>query len=615
MIQYKGLQPLESGQKILARGVMTKPETSRIPGAFDYAKHLSGRNIRLIFKAETIEIVEEGFHPFRLGEMIASHFDGYSPESSKYLKAFILGQTNEMDEQDKSDITKLGIGHLFAVSGLHIHTLVFCLRLVMKKVKIKETFADGIVMIVLGLYMVASRLLLSVIRAGLMEMFAIGNQRLNLGLDGLDRFSLIFCGFLIFFPNVLYQTSFVLSFSVTLFLILGANLTREFKTFWGQGFMISALASFASFPMVVRMNGEFNPWTILLNVFYVGLVGFVLLPFTFLTAIFKPLDFFYAPVIVLYESMTRLSASMFHLPIRFGEPTMLLLILYVVVCLFFLRSLETKKHIMHSGAVLILFFVVYSNASWMRVTDEIHFLDLLVGESTVIIEKLDRCNIVIDTGEGKRTEVGDFLKRKGIKRIDYLIITHGDSDHIGEATSLMNAFFVKNVIIGGFDETKLTNEMISNNIRSNVLRMRSGDEIECGSIHFQVLSPIFDLNNSNENSLVLMGEVFGERILFTGDLGSKGEQLLVQTYGTLKFDTLKVGHHGSATSTSDTFLEHLHFSRCVIMAGNKNPFGFPREVVVEKLKDWKVYRTDLNHTITYKRFLWERDLTISTWNR
>lgn len=206
------------------------------------------------------------------------------------------------------------------------------------------------------------------------------------------------------------------------------------------------------------------------------------------------------------------------------------------------------------------------------------------------------------------------MKSIGITSLDYLIISHGDLDHIGDALNLIEKFRVKNLILNKYKLTNFENYSIESSKKNNtkVSILESGDIIRISNVVIKFLNPIDDVNE-NENSLVFSINIDGHKILFTGDVGITQEEKMLNTYDIGKIDILKVGHHGSKYSTSKELLNTLSPDYALISAGINNKFNHPTKETLEGLeaKKVKIYRTDLqcmievifkNHKINFNPF-------------
>ena len=205
-----------------------------------------------------------------------------------------------------------------------------------------------------------------------------------------------------------------------------------------------------------------------------------------------------------------------------------------------------------------------------------------------------------------RDTVVPFLKSKGITTLDKLIITHGDSDHAGGAEAVLNELKVKELVLPDLlERSELEEKLIklATEKRIKIRFVQKGDQWKIENQSFTILSPNEGTSsNKNNSSIVLYTEMGGLRWLFTGDLEEEGEKTLIAEYPDLKIDVLKVGHHGSQTSSSDLFLDVLSPKLAIISAGKNNRFNHPHQDVLDALekRKIKILRTDLSGAITYK---------------
>lgn len=252
---------------------------------------------------------------------------------------------------------------------------------------------------------------------------------------------------------------------------------------------------------------------------------------------------------------------------------------------------------------------------------EIHFIDVGQGDSSFIILPNGE-NILIDGGSRSQTEkLKSYLKDLNIKKIDYLIGTHPHEDHIGSLGNIIKSFDIGKVYL----PEKTNNTEVFKNLLEEIQKKglninigRSGlSLVESESFRVHLLGPAKIYDDINNNSIVTKIE-FGEfSTIITGDLEELGEKDLIALSGDLKADVLRLGHHGSDTSTSDDFLKEVRPKYGVISVGENNKYNHPNGEVLSRLKDYGIitYRTDKDGNIVLKtdgkdiEFLLEKDPT------
>ena len=228
----------------------------------------------------------------------------------------------------------------------------------------------------------------------------------------------------------------------------------------------------------------------------------------------------------------------------------------------------------------------------------IDFID--VGQADSILIRNQDEVMLIDAGTNEAGEtVVNYLEKLGITKINYLIGTHPHEDHIGGLDQVINNFDIEQIYMPKIETTTKTFEDVLEAIENKnltVIAPNKGDKIELGQAVGKFMTePILDKDNLNLSSLVLRLEFGNTSYLFMGDAEEENEK----TINWPKTDVLKVGHHGSSTSSSENFLNQVQPQYAVIMAGKDNSYGLPKQEIIDKLNNIgsEIYRTDEDGTI------------------
>lgn len=232
---------------------------------------------------------------------------------------------------------------------------------------------------------------------------------------------------------------------------------------------------------------------------------------------------------------------------------------------------------------------------------EVHFIDVGQGDSTLIT--CDGHAMLIDAGDySKGTAIQNYLQRQKVTKLDYLILTHPDSDHIGGAPVIITKFEIDKVFVSNYEKdnkTYLKLIQALDNKRLKYTTPKVGTQYTLGTAKITILAPNGEYDNPNDASVALMIQNGENKFLFTGDAGEDAERDMLETDIGLSADVLKAGHHGSRTSTSGKFFEAVSPSCAVISCGEDNSYGHPHAETLNtfRMNGVKVYRTDEDGTI------------------
>jgi competence protein ComEC len=232
------------------------------------------------------------------------------------------------------------------------------------------------------------------------------------------------------------------------------------------------------------------------------------------------------------------------------------------------------------------------------------FLD--VGQGDAIVIQNENTVMLIDAGTNKTAvNLINELKSMAISRFDVIIATHPHEDHIGGMDNVINNFEVRQVIMPEESANTQTYQDVLKAINNKALTIsvpKAGSSFNLGSAICTVLAPNSQNYEDTNNYSIVLRVVYGSMsFLLTGDAGTDSEKEILGKGYTLKSDVLKVGHHGSADSTSNPFLEAIAPRNAVILVGQDNDYGHPHKETLSKLNTAgiKIYRTDMNGTIVY----------------
>ncbi len=236
----------------------------------------------------------------------------------------------------------------------------------------------------------------------------------------------------------------------------------------------------------------------------------------------------------------------------------------------------------------------------------IKFIDVGQGDSTLIISNGE--SMLIDSGEAEFSDtVIQTMTACGIETLDYLVATHAHSDHMGGFADILDSFSVETIILSEPCSSSESNYVYTNFLKSadkseaEIEFVVAGDSLTVGTVQCEILAPFEVSGNENNNSIVMKLRVGNTSFLLTGDAESEVENQILESFDNIQADILKVGHHGSKTSTSEDFLSSVSPSIAVILVGKDNTYGHPTKPVLDRLNNYasQILTTETNGTITF----------------
>lgn len=234
----------------------------------------------------------------------------------------------------------------------------------------------------------------------------------------------------------------------------------------------------------------------------------------------------------------------------------------------------------------------------------VHFID--VGQGDGILIETVAGNVLVDAGNWNGRQVLDYLHQQQITHLDLVIATHPDADHIGQLPLILNQLTVNEIWMNGVESTSKTFENTLNIIdEKNIIYYEPevGDGIDFGDVAIDVLGPITKTGDANRDSIVVKVTHGSNALLLTGDAGVNEEQALITRFGReLESDILKLGHHGSNTSTSQAFLNAVKPSIAIVSASANNSYGHPHADVLARViqATINVYQTSKHGDIVFQ---------------
>lgn len=584
-------------------------------GNFNYEKNNKSQGIYLIGKVKDYKEISEASLLYKFPNLFIERakdlFDkNLNERNARLLSSLILGDKSLISYMEKDRFDKLGMGHILAVSGLHITVIAIFLELIIKKLSRSKKFTDLCVTFSLLFYIMAIGFPISALRAFLFFLLYKANTYLNKDLEVKDIFFLSLSVILFINPMAIYSISFLLSYGAIFGLVfVYPSLISRVPS---RGLVVESLVGtlavlIAIFPLVNYYFSGFSILSFVSNLIIVPIYSLVItLGFIMSLGIFPGLIGKILNILMNacwgLESLISSKVTFFLLLKAFKFDYIFLYYLLLIGILNRHKLSDIFKYNLKIIEIYSLFaFTILCLGIFSQLnTFEISQLYLEQGDGALI--SYAGKNYLIDTGgsryENKIAEKYLFpiLKYRGISTIDGIFISHFDEDHAGNLEKILKNYRVKNVFINHLPE----DEMIINNIKrySNLVYLEKKDKLKLfKDTSLVVLLDNMNKEDENNKSMVLLLSHKGFKALFPGDIYEATEKEIDE-----KVDLLKVAHHGSRTSTSDEFLDKIQPKFAVISAGYNNSYGHPHKESLDNLEKHGIiyYNTSRDGEVDFK---------------
>lgn len=581
------------GKKVKISGEKSKFYNNTIPNTFNYKKYLYNNKIYVAYTVKSIEILNDENIFYKIKNKITRRINSFDDLTRKYLNLFILGDKSYLSDESYNTYKTNGIWHLFAISGMHIGLITLILDKILFNIKFKKSIISSILMY----FMFLTNFSASVMRATIFYFLKNLLHKLNCSLDNKKILFLTAFIILILNPFMIYNTGFQYSFLVTYIIMLMSN--KITGNYFIKIFKISFISFIVSMPITINLNFEINLLSIFLNILFVPFISLIIFPLSVITFFIPLFGHLLNILILILEFLNNLLYNLKLNIVIPKIPIFLIIIYYLILYLFY--KCNNKKYLFFY--ILILFI----NYMLPKIDNNyyVYYLDVGQGDSSVLISPYKNEVIMIDTGGSINSNyhvsnnVMLFLKSIGIAKINLLIISHGDYDHMGESINLVNNFKVEKVIFNCGSYNNLEKELIKVLDNKKIEYYSCINELNLDSNKLYFLNTR-EYDNENDNSNIIYTELNNYKFLLMGDASSVTEKEILNKYNLTNIDVLKVGHHGSKTSSSEEFINTIKPKYSLISVGKNNRYGHPNNEVLDNLNDSKIYRTDINGSIMFK---------------
>lgn len=621
------------GQIIQVSGEAGFYESARNPGNFDEKMYYRAKGIRAYIWASELRITQEkaddakdGLYEFRQ-YCRSVYAENMSKTKAGVLSAILLGEKGDMDTELKKLYQVNGVGHILAISGLHLSFVGAGLYYILRRMTGSYT-AGGIAgCVFLLLYLLMIGFTISVVRAFVMFLFRVGADIAGRHYDSLTALSAAAVIVILWRPLSIYDGGFWLSFGAVAAIIL---VFPVFSSLPFQGFWASISVNLVLLPVLLYYFYECSVYSVVLNLFIIPLLSVLLCCGIFggiFCAVSGMAEVFFCPgrallgvceiILWAYEKSCDIALDFPWARIVTGRPRLWQAALYYAAViaagvLWRYGQKRIKRYVCQAAVPVMLAAGIALLTYRFGEMDRLYIAMLDVGQGDGIFMRGPAGKTYfIDGGSSDVKGVGtyriqSYLLSQGVKCLDYVFISHGDSDH-------MNG--IQEILAGQRLGVKIETLVLPpENVWDDGLKRLAAEAKEEG-VKVTVIEPGLSLaeeefeiacicpgadykgDKGNEASMVLAA-VFGEfHMLFTGDVEGKGEELLTDMlrdrYTEVRWDVLKTAHHGSKYSSSQQFLDQVKPRYAMISAGKDNRYGHPHGETLIRLANagCKVYTT------------------------
>ena len=578
---YNKSNSYEIGDYLTITGEKKKLDFITLESQFDFKDYLNKKGVYYEIDAYSISV--KFSNPIRIRSKRVQFLKHFSDRQQSLIGGLLFSLRDDSD--DIKNVGALHLTRLISASGVFIYAYLKLLNLLLSKIKFIK-HPNILSVILLFPYFIFTFPRFAVIRI-LTIIFLRGFLRNLLKFEpiGIITTSLAGLLFLLIDFHLAYDISFIMGFSLPFI----AQMVNE-ATFRHKGIKKKFIQAFfmylAVIPFELYFYNGINPLSFILVA--------ILSPLFIFVAIISLICFYGIPIYPVASFFTNILSNIIGFLAKFSfqinvppmSGVIMILFIFIFLGLLYYRSIEFFPFQKLFSVLFTVFIVFYLLPVQNTITTEVSFINVGQGDSCLI--RKGNTAVLIDTGGLQTTDVGNnvlipYLKKKRIYDIDLVIVTHHDYDHYGAYDSLKENYYVKDLV------TEATSFPLS----------VGGIKFTNYNLHTE------EMVEENDKSLVIGFTLSNVSYVITGDAPKMIERKIIEENDYIPCDILKVGHHGSDTSTSDEFVKFLSPKEAVISCGVNNKYGHPIQSVLNTLNNNGVIirRTDLEGTITYKRYI------------
>lgn len=617
-------------QKLIAKVAFEKPEGERNLFQFDYADYLEQKKVHWIVNIQAIEHRAEDRSVWKAVSILRRKIILLleklpSPKAADYIQTMLFNQQHTIAVEALDNYREIGLLHLFSISGMHIQLLLVQIGYILLRLQVTHETTNKLLVVFLIGYGLLTGWGVGIFRAICTHFILLVGRIFHQQPAAKDAFALTILLAVWMNPATIYTASFQLSYLLSGVLYFIAPACSDWKMQPVlKDILLTLIMTVVSFPILSYHFFEVSWMGVFVNVVFSFCFSWVLFPLFWV--LFSALLFFPGTellrlfagvtdaVLTVLEDFSGWCGDFRLFRTVTGRPDMLYFVMVGFFILILLVRIEQNRRGYKAFVGTALAILIFSSSAHLNPYGKVVMLDVGQGDSFLVITPYQRQTLLIDTGgtvafEKEEWQIRDetatagkkllsAIKAEGVKKLDKVFLTHADSDHVGSLLELSQGIKVDEIYFPKGTEQNAELKKVLLTLQKDDARLYpiigKQDIIIDADLTFQILAPFEEGDGGNEDSLVIFTEIAGFSWLFTGDLGEAGEKGLLAAYPLLEADVLKIGHHGSSSSSSELFLDRLKPRIALISAGDNNAYGHPDTAVLDRLygRNIRIFRTD-----------------------
>lgn len=554
---------------LLINGKMNEIDFSSLESEFDFKKYLYNKKVEKQIDVYNIEV--KFYNPIRKNKFINYLLSNFNENTKIIIKKFLFYDNNS---DFSNNLNILNLASYFTLSGIQLYFLFNLFNKVILFITNNKKKSKTISLILLFPFIILNNYRLSLVKNYIM-LINKGNKKIS------NEKVLMLILLLMIFLNYrfIYSSSFIYVFVVSFGARILNNFINKYDIKSRNIFRIILFSLFIN-TICIYTNGTIN----LISILIVPLMIFitqgylVLFLLSFIVHIPIIINFISDNIIYIIDKLSDIPSLIYI------NNSLLTICISLVIIFLILYFTDIRLFKINNILILIYYSLIglCSLPIYSYLSQYVVFINVGQGDCALIHNKLD--NILIDVGGSIYKDIASdvlipYLKRNNINNIDLVFVSHNDYDHMGSLENLKLNYEVGEIIIGSTFYEKVKGDIIFKNLNTF---MMGTDE--------------------NDNSSVIYFNFLNKNFLFMGDAGIRIENHIMNTYKSLDVDIIKIGHHGSSTSSSYKFLKWLNPKEAIISVGKNNYYNHPNEIVIKYLNSLNILikRTDLEGSIKYE---------------